>query len=428
MNLIDYSSHFDARLLTTLVLSGLAATLMVAAKKVPKDVFFWLKRKMVSSVTVDSTCEAYHLLNEWIEAQDFAKKSRSLMLESIKSESRAITSSAEDKFMSGRLSSWRISVAQGTYLFWHRKTLFFYTKSTSREGNDKKPLHQSTLVGFTRNREKVMEVLDFCHNLLTDDHGLISIYSYSFYWQLVDRRRSRSLDTIFLRDGQIERILKDIDWWKSSEEWYLERGIPYRRGYLFEGPPGTGKTSTILGLATHYKRPVYLLSLSSISSDTSLMDAIRSTPKDAFVVLEDVDCAKATTARKEKKIAKSSDEVEISAPADEEDADDSKGVTLAGLLNALDGITTPEQRLYFMTTNYPENLDSALIRPGRVDMREHIGLLGAREQERMAHRFYRDQPFAGLPVEIAPAHLLKAFMQHPTDAAAAKEVLLEEHA
>lgn len=426
MNPIDLSSQFDARLLTTLVLSGLAAALMVTAKQVPKDLFNWLKRKMVSSVTVDSTCEAYHLLNEWIEAQDFAKKSRSLMLENIKSESRAITSSAEDSFMAGRLSSWRISMAQGTYLFWYRKTLFFYTKSTSKEGPEKKPLHQSTLIAFTRNREKLMSILDYCHNLVTDTNGMVSIYSYSSWWHLVDRRRARSLSTIFLKEGQIERIMDDINWWMRSEKWYMDRGIPYRRGYLFEGPPGTGKTSTILALATEYKRPVYLLSLNMIFSDAQLMDAIRSTPKNAFVVLEDVDCAKATAARVEKKAQEVSDAPSDAVVAGE--SDDSKGITLSGLLNALDGIMTPEERLYFMTTNHPENLDPALIRPGRVDMNEHIGKLGAREQERMATLFYKDQPFIGLDNEVAPAILLNAFMQYPNSANDARAYLDKERA
>ena len=48
-------------------------------------------------------------------------------------------------------------------------------------------------------------------------------------------------------------------------------------------------------------------------------------------------------------------------------------VTLSGLLNCLDGVTSTEARLLFMTTNYLERLDPALIRPGRVDMKEYIG-------------------------------------------------------
>ena len=48
-------------------------------------------------------------------------------------------------------------------------------------------------------------------------------------------------------------------------------------------------------------------------------------------------------------------------------------LTLSGLLNAIDGVTSSEGRIVFMTTNYVDKLDPALIRPGRVDYRDGGG-------------------------------------------------------
>lgn len=48
-------------------------------------------------------------------------------------------------------------------------------------------------------------------------------------------------------------------------------------------------------------------------------------------------------------------------------------VTLSGLLNALDGVSSAEDRIIFMTTNYIDRLDKALIRPGRVDFKQYLG-------------------------------------------------------
>ena len=44
-------------------------------------------------------------------------------------------------------------------------------------------------------------------------------------------------------------------------------------------------------------------------------------------------------------------------------------MSLSGLLNALDGVASQEGRILIMTTNHIEKLDSALIRPGRIDLR-----------------------------------------------------------
>jgi chaperone BCS1 len=55
-------------------------------------------------------------------------------------------------------------------------------------------------------------------------------------------KRKRPIDSVVLEEGLKERILDDIRGFISSRTWYLDRGIPYRRGYLLHGPPGTGKS------------------------------------------------------------------------------------------------------------------------------------------------------------------------------------------
>ena len=62
------------------------------------------------------------------------------------------------------------------------------------------------------------------------------------YWQDGIKKRKRSLNTVFMNKEQKSRITKDVSIFLKSEEWYNEKGIPYKRGYLFHGPPGTGKS------------------------------------------------------------------------------------------------------------------------------------------------------------------------------------------
>ena len=67
-------------------------------------------------------------------------------------------------------------------------------------------------------------------------------------------------------------------------------------------------------------------------------------------------------------------------------------VTFSGLLNTLDGVASTEERIVFMTTNHLDRLDPALIRPGRVDLKQLIDLASLSQLRRMYARFYPDEP------------------------------------
>ena len=67
-------------------------------------------------------------------------------------------------------------------------------------------------------------------------------------------------------------------------------------------------------------------------------------------------------------------------------------VTFSGLLNTLDGVASTEERILFMTTNHLDRLDPALIRPGRVDLKQLIDLASLSQLRRMYARFYPDEP------------------------------------
>jgi AAA+ superfamily predicted ATPase len=66
--------------------------------------------------------------------------------------------------------------------------------------------------------------------------------------------------------------------------------------------------------------------------------------------------------------------------------DDRKGISLSGLLNADDGVASHEGRVPIMTTNKPEILDDALIRPGRVNLQVEF----AYATEEQARKLFED--------------------------------------
>lgn len=54
----------------------------------------------------------------------------------------------------------------------------------------------------------------------------------------------------------VDKIIKRIDFFINNKAWYESRGIPYQLGFLFYGPPGCGKTSTIKAIARMLDRHI----------------------------------------------------------------------------------------------------------------------------------------------------------------------------
>merc|ERR1712232_606213 len=151
----------------------------------------------------------------------------------------------------------------------------------------------------------------------------------------------------------------------NSEAWYAERGVPYRRGYLFHGPPGCGKTSFVTAAAGVLDCPIYILNLAEPNlSDLGLLKLVTEAPPHSMLLMEDVDAAFHCALGKDGK-----GENQTSAKQSQRDSAHVGLLTFSGLLNALDGVAGQEGKLVIMTTNHPEQLDDALVRPGRVDFR-----------------------------------------------------------
>lgn len=191
-------------------------------------------------------------------------------------------------------------------------------------------------------------------------------------------RKKRPLCSVILDEGVSESIVGDVREFLSRHQWYVDRGIPYRRGYLLFGPPGSGKSSFIQALAGELDFGVAMINLSEMGmTDDKLAYLLTKLPKKSLLLLEDADAAFANRRQRD------------------EDGYSGTNVTFSGLLNALDGLAAGEERISFLTTNHIDRLDPALIRPGRVDMVLQIGEATKYQAAKMWDRFYGEVDIGG---------------------------------
>lgn len=266
----------------------------------------------------------------------------------------------------------------GTYYMWWNKLpmMVSHWKEEQQQPGARKMHSIYIQIWFTRKRHLILDLL-----LQARDEYLATLpKSMDFYrWSAHDydwvpvQLPLRSLESVYMPEGLVQDLLEDMRFFIDNKQMYIDLGTPRRRGYLFEGPPGTGKTTLIIALASELKLPVYAISLNQpdLTGD-KLTDLLNNCAKPAIVIFEDADCLQMTRKR---------DEAEESVLGTTPN-----GLNLGDVLNALDGIGASEERLVFMTTNHPEKLDPALVRSGRIDRKFHIGYAADPELKRFYDR------------------------------------------
>lgn len=224
------------------------------------------------------------------------------------------------------------------------------------------------------------------------------------------RRRAdlppRPMASVITKDDVHVALREDLEEFVRREKDYVRLAIPYHRAYLLVGPPGTGKTSAVKAVANALGLDLWYAQLSGIDKDAKLSDVFGDVRARGVLLLEDID----------------------SLPAAIERTDDDKSegdISTSGLLNALDGVATPHGLITIMTTNHPEHLDEALMRPGRVD---RVLAFEHPDRKTMQRHF---EFFYGRPTQVefkagrSSAAISEIFKRNMDDPAAAEAELLK---
>ncbi|CAG9953437.1 unnamed protein product [Clonostachys rosea f. rosea IK726] len=312
----------------------------------------WFIDHFTSTLRIKRRDETYDMIQAWVSAHGLDDAARSIRAK-VNTKRRTHDARTKKPLQYG---PW-----EGAFYFWYGRYLLSYKTTQVDVGFHKEEQISITCVG--RSSQILKCLMEDCRREYLDGlKNKTTIYSHrENHWKKEKAVDARPLTTVILDEEQKGQLINDINKFLDPDTKirYADHSIPYKRGYLLHGPPGTGKTSFSLSIAGALDMDIYVVSIPGMN-DEKLNDLFSALPDKCVVLLEDIDAAGATWSR--------------DSDADDSDSDletrsPKKGVTLSGLLNVLDGVSSQDDRILIMTTNHPEKLDDALTRPGRVDLK-----------------------------------------------------------
>lgn len=280
------------------------------------------------------------------------------------------------------------------------------------------------MLTLTNIQEEIDYLIHLCIGQQSNDKNDVFLYKrVDSIWHpyALDKR---GFETIYLPDAQMNDIKMEIEKFSELEQFYKECQVPYKKGLLFHGPPGTGKTSLVKALAYEYQLDVYTINVNDeeVNDDTisNILNSLGGNKK--ILLFEDIDTAFADK-EKVKNENKTSNNKSLIIKADflsDTESDNDKNIntikqnpknkrkrlagfndgkekqpskkflTYSGLLNAMDGILSNQcSVLTIMTTNYIDRLGPAFLRPGRIDRIFELGPCCAEQIKKMVEYFIK---------------------------------------
>jgi hypothetical protein len=307
--------------------------------------------------------------------------------------------------------------------------------NSDKEHNNILYIHQITIFSDIVNifciENFLDEILQIYNNYKRDKS--IDKQSYFYYdyatdegetlnYTIKDFSTNKIFNTIFFEEK--EMFINQLNFFLENETWYKNKGIPHHLGILLHGSPGCGKTSIIKATLEHTKRHAFVIPLNRVKTCGELENIFYSESVDdinipinkRIYIFEDVDCVSNIVFDRKNKKDDTSDNEEydsdneeyniFSSSTNNNDINLNKNIinllknnkktsfkhsdklNLSCLLNILDGIIETPGRIIIMTTNYPEKLDKALLREGRIDLNIELKLFNKEMIKKLLLFFY----------------------------------------
>lgn len=346
LNLLKEAGFNSANL--TILITAMTTAILAIFKQVPIKIFnqikYFIKSRTMYTIQLQSSINQFACDRafEWIRKQNFKSIKRALRLQPydiVKDDKEAILENIYNK--SG--------MPLGTFTSCKKFTIISIAVTKDNEhssdtlitinifGLFSKRFTEDLLCTIGENRDVNRKYIEY--NTLNIMGGFTQSTKFK-----------RNLSTIYLENKN--KIFESINVWKNSEEFYRERGIPYKLGILLYGEPGTGKSSLVHAIASELNKDVIVLTAGAILNGklSRYNTACCDTPP--IIVIEEIDTI---------------------VNSRQNELGEKEKVILSELLNFLDGPSSPDSCVVIATTNHIEKLDPAIIRSGRFDIKIHMG-------------------------------------------------------
>lgn len=262
---------------------------------------FVLKRKLLVSLEIPSKDKSYVWFLDWMGRNKDVSNSKLSWIE------KALTKNLHQlqvetqfsKLPNGSIhASFQLIPGQGKHIFRYKGAFFQVERTRERamvDISNGTPWETLTITTLSRDRGLFLDMLKEAKQAaLSKEIGKTVIYtSFGPEWRpFGNPRRRRPLESVIL-DGTIAQdMLYDINGFLNSGKWYNDRGIPFRRGYLLHGPPGSGKSSFIQSLAGELEYNICIMNLAELGmTDDRFAHLLNNIPPRSMILLEDVDAA-----------------------------------------------------------------------------------------------------------------------------------------
>ncbi|ESQ38647.1 hypothetical protein EUTSA_v10028615mg [Eutrema salsugineum] len=169
-------------------------------------------------------------------------------------------------------------------------------------------------------------------------------------WRSISFNHPCTLDSIAMEADLKNKVKSDLESFLKGKQYYNRLGRVWKRSYLLYGPSGTGKSSFVAAMANFLDYDVYDIDLAKVADDSDLKMLLLQTRGKSVIVIEDLDRFIATK---------------------------STAVSISGILNFSESILSScaaDERIMVFTMTGKEQIDPAMLRPGRVDVHIHFPL------------------------------------------------------